>query len=320
MRGEVSDETLAQVKDNIDGIQELFPELHPYAGPSANEKHRHRHDEGGLSTTQPSHTSRIMDIRPVFVSVIEPAKNRYDDQWKLQSGLWEVDYRPDISSEGLSTQWKVFEGFGPATHRSGVPSNQTTAQMLRPPVTWTDEEDQLLQRLAKTYPYNWSLIADSFNTEIVRAPTERRTAHDCADRWYWTFGPGKGKPRPGSATQATVPPSASQPGTAVLPPGSAVPGSARPDLPATASSITVPTLPGSQSATEGVEGPPPPFTSKRDQRAAAKNKYEGSRRSIRHQVIADVVRRQSRRREAQKAKAGSGWLNLCPHDEDLTCR
>ena len=174
-------------------------------------------------------------------------------------------------------------------------------------------------RLIATYPYNWSLIADSFNSEIVVIPTEKRSAFDCWEKWYWKWGPGKGQQRPDqippntSKSTAQAPPSAGPPSSTLTP----VPGSASTAPPPTAGpsrsgiqtpaatpgAIAVPTLPPSSAGGDGIgEAPPPPGLSKREARAQ-KNKYEGSKKAIRHQVLYDTMRRISRRRDQSKQKA-----------------
>lgn len=227
-----------------------------------------------------------------------------------------------------------------APHPSSVPPiPQPAAHKIRPTLAWTEEEDQYLCHLVSIYPFNWPLITDSFNSEMITIPTEIRNAYECWERWFYSFGPGKGTKgdpnllAPPNATNANSNNSAMvilpPPGSSlVLPPSSAVPSSDGPDTASTANGAPLHTAvnrqPIPQSATgpagassqsqpnsavpiEGQgqgrgEAPPPPGLSKREAKAAARNKYEGSKKAIRHQVIYDSVRRLIRRREGLKQK------------------
>jgi chromatin modification-related protein VID21 len=178
------------------------------------------------------------------------------------------------------------------------------------------------------YPYNWQLVTDSFNSEMVTIPTEKRLPYDCFERWDLTFGPDAEKKREAAAAQAaaaaakaqeagantSAAPTAPPSGNAT--PATGNPSSVPPATPMTANqpgqppAIAVPTLPNQTNAEGGPsEAPPPPGLSKREAKAAARNKYEGTKKAIRHQALYDSVRRLIRRRETTKQKTNSEWNN-----------
>ena len=312
-------------------LTDLFPDLNVYGGPSAPEEGRvhKRLDEGQTSSHRIAHTSRLIDIRPIFVSNLQPAKNFANGSWDLHDGPWFEDPSgsTDIPPEVVTSAWSVFSGRGmkPINPRSAPSVPVPAGNSNRHHHIWTDEEDALLIRLIQTYPFNWQLISDTFNSEVTSIPTDKPSAFDCWDRWYWKWGEGKGKPRPevvAAAKTAQTPggPTPAAPASAATPAGSAngtpapssaappsavAPGrpAATPTAPTPGGGISVPTLPG-QNGTEIVaEGaPPPPGLSKREAKQAGKHKYEGSKKSIRHQVLYDSMRRLVRRREQAKQK------------------
>lgn len=70
---------------------------------------------------------------------------------------------------------------------------QPSAQAQKSPITWTNEEEDLLMSMIKPYQYNWDLISDLFNS--MRGPiasSERRTPWDCYERWAKKEGPQSG--------------------------------------------------------------------------------------------------------------------------------
>ena len=62
--------------DTAPSLNDLFPDLAVYGGPTPSEESRvhNRLDEGHTSGHRVAHTSRLMDIRPVLVSSLQPAK------------------------------------------------------------------------------------------------------------------------------------------------------------------------------------------------------------------------------------------------------
>ncbi|KAJ1979313.1 chromatin modification- protein VID21 [Dimargaris cristalligena] len=51
------------------------------------------------------------------------------------------------------------------------------------PITWTPEDDTLLQDLVESYGSHWSLVADAFNTRNHLPGAKPRNGRDCFDRW-----------------------------------------------------------------------------------------------------------------------------------------
>lgn len=318
-------------------LTDLFPDLAVYSGPAPPEddKVHKRLEEGQTSGHRLAHTSRIMDIQPLLVSTLQPARNAFEGDWDLRDGPYYEDPKgsTNVAPEVVAATVTVFGGRGLRPPNAGHVTMQTAsaAHNLRPPLSWSDEEDEVLHRLVSTYPFHWQLIADSFNSEIVKIPTERRTPYDCWDRWYWRWGGGKGQVRPevnqtlasGAQTPAggaasAVPSSSAvtpAPGTAnTAAPGTAVPASAngpRRDGTPQGTIISVPTLPNNNAQAEGADGgaPPPPGLSKREAKEKQKQKYEGSKKAIRHQVLYDAMRRLARRRDQGKQKS-SGAYNV----------
>lgn len=298
-------------------LDDLFPDLALYSGPSPPEDDKvpKRLDEGFTSSHRIAHTSRIMDLHPVLVSAVQPAKNTTSGSWDLRDGLWYEDPHgsADLPQEVIATTSSIFHGRSSRTPHAPLnpPMPQPAAHKLRPTLVWTDEEDQVLLHLVSTYPFNWPLITDCFNSEVVTIPTEIRNPYECWERWHYTYGPGKGtRPEPETAISTPLPtnPTPAAPSSAAAPPGTAttVP-------PQSATGPAGPSQPASVNPESG-EAPPPPGLSKREAKAAARNKYEGSKKSIRHQVIYDSVRRLVRRREAAKLK-NSEFVSM----PSLTC-
>ncbi|WVO13268.1 hypothetical protein L204_100881 [Cryptococcus depauperatus] len=304
-----------QETDESLSLTNLFPELVVYSGPfpSENEK-THRRDEGGNSSHRMAHTSRIMDIEPLLVSTLQPAKNFRDGEWNLHDGPYfeELKGYAEVKPNVVASTSTLFNGVVTrpleSLRSSEIP--KPSAHHLRPQLPWSSEEDECLLRLVSQFPFNWDLIADAFNTEMVFISVERRNAYECWERWYYNFGEGKDKPRPDlpvptDSASAQTGQEVFGPQTGASTPGlpSAVPSSASSSRPLPSGGITVPSLPTPTGETPSEGGaPPPPGMSKRD-RQAQKPKYEGTKRSIRHQAIYDAVKRMSRRREGARVKS-----------------
>jgi chromatin modification-related protein VID21 len=323
-------------------LEEVFPDLTAYAGPMPIEEGhapKYRLEEGQMPYHRPAHTSRIMDLEPIFVSTLQPATNERDGSWDLQDGPWYDDYKgsTEIPYEVLAASTSIFQGRTARVtgyHQSAIP--EPSAHKLRAPLAWTPEEDAALQKLVAMYPFNWHLIADSFNSEVVTIPTERRLPYDCYERWDLNFGPDAEKKRKiaaaaeaakaaAAATAAAASAASTNaqaqavPGTASTAGGTETNGAApslsintavpRPN--GQPSAVAVPTLPGQNAEAGPSDAPPPPGLSKREAKAAARNRYEGSKKAIRHQAMFDAVRRLSRRRDATKSKTSSKFI--LPH-------
>ena len=332
-RLQMLDSRLSQELETPLLLTELFPDLAVYAGPTASseENVQKRLDEGQTSGHRIAHTSRLMDISPILVSSLQPAKNASDGVWDLHDGPWYRNPKgsTDVSAEVVASTSSVLTGRGAnlINSRASATVPISTGPPLRPQHVWTEEEDMLLVKLVQTYPFHWQLIADSLGSAVISVPMDKPSAYDCWERWYWQFGEGKGKPRSeASATQTdmsaappTLAPGSNSP-TSTPAPGTAVPaltsttGSTSrhgqtpqqnpmlPNYALTQTSAPTQTSSTSGEATYDGHGPPPSSLSKREAKQANKHKYEGTRKSVRHQVLYDSVRRLVRRREATKQK------------------
>jgi len=322
-------------------LEEVFPDMTAYAGPlPIEEGHapKYRLEEGQMPYHRPAHTSRIMDLEPIFVSTLQPATNERDGSWDLHDGPWYDDYKgsTEIPYEVLAASTSIFQGRTARVtgyHQSAIP--EPSAHKLRAALVWTPEEDAALQKLVAMYPFNWHLIADSFNSEVVTIPTERRLPYDCYERWDLNFGPDAEKKRKiaaaaEAAKAAAAATAAAASATATNAQAQAVPGTASttggtetnggaPSLSINTavarpngqpSAVAVPTLPGQNAEAGPSDAPPPPGLSKREAKAAARNRYEGSKKAIRHQAMFDAVRRLSRRRDATKSKTSSKFSSV----------
>jgi chromatin modification-related protein VID21 len=333
IEGQLAEQNGEYQGDGPLSMEEVFPDLTAYGGPMPiDENHgpKYRLEEGQMPYHRPAHTSRIMDLEPVFVSTLQPAANERDGSWDLHDGPWYDDYKgsTDISYEVLAASTSIFQGRTARVtgyHQSAIP--EPSAHKLRVPLVWTAAEDAALQKLVAMYPFNWHLIADSFNSEIVTIPTEKRLPYDCYERWDLNFGPDAEKKRkiaaaaeaakvaaaaaasasaaataqPASATSATTAPTTET--NAVAPSLSINTAVPRPN--GQPSAVAVPTLPGQTNVNAEAgpsDAPPPPGLSRREAKMAAKHKYEGSKKAIRHQAMFDAVRRTGRRRDANRTK------------------
>jgi len=76
-------------------LQELFGDITPYVPPTPLSPSHHaqgkidrRIDDATASGGKLAHTSRLMDIRPVLVSTLNPGRKRKGERWDDLSGLW----------------------------------------------------------------------------------------------------------------------------------------------------------------------------------------------------------------------------------------
>lgn len=300
-------------------LEELFPDLAPYAGPAPpdGQQSPKRLEEGHMPHHRPAHTSRIMDLEPMFISMLQPGKTTIDGSWDLHDGPWYEDPKgsTDMTPEAVAATSSIFHGRAarlPAPYQYVVP--KPAAHHLRPVLVWTPEEDDCLKRLVSMYPFNWQLIADSFNSEVVTIPTEKRLPYDCFERWDFNFGPDAERKKAlaaAAAAQAVSVPNTAATGntTPAVPSGGVTPAVGQssagpPPTPGTANAAGTP-APGQVNSEQSTDAPPPPGLSKREAKAAARNKYEGTKKAIRHQALYDSVRRVIRRRDTSKQKSNT---------------
>ncbi|KAG8726016.1 chromatin modification- protein VID21, partial [Ceratobasidium sp. 414] len=144
-----------------------------------------------------AHASRLFDVKPVLVSVLEPARHLFKGKWV---GLDEVPAVEDGKDVGAVRQGTVFPGnYLFASERepedkqlrrrpdSGmihpipahVPPAPRDAAARLERINWTNEDDALIKTICDAYPNNWTLSADLFNSSGVTIKPDARTAWDC---------------------------------------------------------------------------------------------------------------------------------------------
>lgn len=85
---------------------------------------------------------------------------------------------------------------------AAVPEPDVRAASLH----WAPEEDALIESLYREYGNHWNLIADVFNSRIVRPTADNRLPWDCYDRWNRRVGPGSRKILPDGTDVRVAPP------------------------------------------------------------------------------------------------------------------
>ncbi|KAF8699572.1 HSA protein, partial [Rhizoctonia solani] len=201
--------------DSIDILAELFPDLSLYTGISDSididpAKQEKRPDESmtSVASGKLAHASRLMDIKPVLVGALDPARHLFKNRW---IGLDEVPAVEDPRDVGTVRQDTLFNGNylfaadkkpeekalrrrpdSGMTHPvpAHVPPAPRDAQARLERVVWTPEDDQLLKSICDAYPNSWSLTADLFNSSRVTIKPDSRTPWDCYDRYTKMFGGG----------------------------------------------------------------------------------------------------------------------------------
>ncbi|CAE6383216.1 unnamed protein product [Rhizoctonia solani] len=199
--------------DSIDALAELFPDLSLYTGlsdsidpdPSKQEK---RPDESmtSVSSGKLAHASRLMDVKPVLIGALDPARHLLKNRW---IGLDEVPAVEDPKDVGSVRQDTVFNGNylfaadkkpeekalrrrpdSGMTHPvpAHVPVAPRDAQARLERVTWTPDDDALLKSICDAYPNSWTLTADVFNSSRVTIKPDVRTPWDCYDRYTKLYG------------------------------------------------------------------------------------------------------------------------------------
>lgn len=206
-------------------LAELFGETGVYTMPVpltqsivlSGKTDRRGHDEATVQGGKLAHTSRLLDIKPVLVSTLQPAKKRKLDSWEDLSDLWgggdpfEGDGREPVA--GTSSAWSILPSlansadhcsvvltliglFAGKKHRDHAPlpacikPNQPRNSETRLAGTvWLNDDDVVLQRLCQIYPFNWQLISDAFNTSRRTLSIDRRSPWDCFQRWNKKWNP-----------------------------------------------------------------------------------------------------------------------------------
>nr|VWO98692.1 RNA pyrophosphohydrolase (EC ((Di)nucleoside polyphosphate hydrolase) [Ganoderma boninense] len=142
-------------------------------------------------------TSKFMFVKPTLLGTLRPASNFKDGKWS------QIEETPIFADVEVPSARPVDENLcalfeGTAT-KSNTPTGHPTF-MPPPPrdvrkrnadhgdaVVWTPAEDALLKQAVERYPYNWHLIADSFNSSRVTISTDKRSFWECMERWKEKF-------------------------------------------------------------------------------------------------------------------------------------
>ncbi|KZS95209.1 hypothetical protein SISNIDRAFT_548582 [Sistotremastrum niveocremeum HHB9708] len=154
--------------------------------------------------------SHFMEKKPVLVSALAPSKNWRNGTW---TGLDETVVLPD---EGASKDRETASLFvspsAPARKLTAMGFNYPHPSLPRPharvkhsPSPWSPAEDELLKFIVERYAYNWSLIADAYNSDRrIRMQSESRTPWECQERWISQFASDIPPGRKGSVGVAGV--------------------------------------------------------------------------------------------------------------------
>lgn len=298
-------------------LSDLFPDLAMYGLPETIKQERRIDETSGRL----AHTSRLTDIKPAFVSALEPGRYHRSDGWYDIRDEDPLQLRLSIEDSRATSpqpQAPLFAGKKGRPHLDlpgRRPPEQPRNHLMRSVlVQWDETDDALLERLILEYPSNWDLIADVFNSARGTIPTDKRTAWDCYERWDKKFGPSsQQQPEPaptaaaGVLTATTSVTPGNVPGTAVSAPSAAAPtmATAAPVNPATgpvAAGSTPAPAAGPETTTSGdgreqEEAPVQPKSSKHA-------KYEGSRKKVRLVSLRDSIRRLGKRRDNANKKQG----------------
>ncbi|KAJ9112645.1 hypothetical protein QFC19_000665 [Naganishia cerealis] len=312
-----------QADDSIDipenvGLDDIFPDLAvfgPLTVPAADKVER-RLDE---SSGRLAHVSRLLDIRPIMLTSLNPSRNRAPDgRWMDANGPMydladdlnepsheEMQHSSDIfrahKSKNGSSDGKILEPDAPK-----YPDQRLAA------LVWEEQDDEVLLRAAKDYDYNWRLVADVVNSARVYVSTEKRTPWDCFDRWAVKIGYPSKRLQALAAANAAAAAAASVASSSQAAAGEQAPTSAATmGTPSLKSALPTgqplnPSITGLKAEDNQGDSPVSPGGSiRKDQthtKAGKTTKYEGSKKKVRMTVLRDSIRRIQKRREANKAK------------------
>ncbi|KAI0748317.1 hypothetical protein C8Q80DRAFT_731689 [Daedaleopsis nitida] len=192
-------------------LADIFPDLQPYGMNDVapyqeirkkSERKSDRDDPNkraeDATYTKLAPMSKFMFVKPVLVGTLKPASHFQDGQWTP------IEETPVFADVDIPTAKQVegdlcslFEGTaskpnGPANHPPLMPApprdvRKRNAEHHNDAVVWTPVEDALLKQAVERYPYNWSLIAEAFNSSRVTISTDRRTGWECLERWREKF-------------------------------------------------------------------------------------------------------------------------------------
>ncbi|RPD66336.1 hypothetical protein L226DRAFT_557464 [Lentinus tigrinus ALCF2SS1-7] len=189
----------------------IFPDLQPYAmlevapTPEYRKKSERKSDKDDPNRRAEDATytklvpvNKFMFVKPALIGTVKPATYFKDGHWTAIEPtpvFADVEVPPARPiDENLCS---LFEGTGnkpniPASHPMLMPApprdvRKRNADHHNEAVAWTPVEDGLLKQAVERYPYNWSLIAETFNSLRVTISTDKRTPWECLERWKEKF-------------------------------------------------------------------------------------------------------------------------------------
>jgi len=169
------------------------------------------------------------------------------------------------------------------------PTKPKQAELRTAPLEWEENEDAVLHELVQDYSYNWTLIADLFNSSRITISTDERSPWDCYDRWNHKFGPASKEAEATGAITAGAEGAKSAIKTGTTP-----------------SAVPTPTAPtpsnGAPSASGEPQPPLSPGAQRRDAKAAKLAKFEGSKKKVRIMCLREAMRRIQKRRDLVNKK------------------
>ncbi|KAL7411354.1 hypothetical protein BDY24DRAFT_136851 [Mrakia frigida] len=242
-----------------------------------------RIDEATVSGGKLAHTSRLLDIRPVLVSTLQPGKKRKGDEWEDLGDLWGANESGDYGEpRGEVVSWGTCSLFARKKSKESVhpptcvkPSQPRNYEIRLSSTIWQNDDDIVLQRLCHQFPFNWQLISDAFNTSRRTLSIDRRSPWDCWQRWNkkWNPNPEKEVDKKDGAT--------SEPGMVDGGEGGA-------------SSPGGTVLAAAAVSKKGEKGKMVP--------AILDPKFEGSKKKLRHAKLYEAMRKTAKRRDLTNRK------------------
>lgn len=283
-------------------IHELFQDLPLYQAPSepsSDLRQNRRIDEASPHYSRITHTSHLLESKPLLVSTLTPSKKRKrDGDWKDLADIAGDDER-DFLKEMFGSTQEIMNSMGKPKdggNKRFNPAPPSNAEARSAAMDWSPEEDRQLFIFTRQYSFNWDLIAHIFNSATKRSKSDERLAWDCFDRWNKKFAPPTPSPStaalPGSADLTASQPGASGAGVPSLP---SVPGQAASpgQIPPNKRDRRV-----SGTAVAGSAGglPTPVVVS-------APRRPELSKANIRHVTMVEATKKTQKKREIQQKQS-----------------
>ncbi|KAG8879824.1 chromatin modification- protein VID21 [Tulasnella sp. 331] len=176
-------------------LPDLFPDLATFGPFMSRDDSKGKPDKRVDETTslgKVTYASRLMDIKPVLLSTIQPGEKRRHGEW--------VDLGEFYPAEDSNTELRPTEFHMPPPPALFMsqrrPKDHPAHSIIRTPGKvearlthiWTPAEDAQLKHLAYLYSLNWNVIADAFATWRKTIVTDRRSEFDCMERWHRLYG------------------------------------------------------------------------------------------------------------------------------------